>query len=128
MTRFRRVAVVRLRDLDGMAFACRVRRDVHFGIAMPEGELDLATTPIVDQRLSELHAGGCRALVLELRELTFIDLAGLHLAERWVSLAERDGFTFELSPGPPAVQRLFAVTQTLGSLPFRPAPDVARAS
>lgn len=125
MTRLQRIAVVPTHQLDGFRFACPVHHDGRVGHVVPEGDLDLATAPIVDGRLSELRAGGCRALVLELQELTFIDLAGLHLAERWTALAEHDAFTFELTPGPPAVQRLFAITHTLATLPFRPSPDAA---
>jgi anti-anti-sigma factor len=125
MTRIRTLAVVHACQLDGAVFACSVHHDGRVGHVVPEGDLDLATAPIVDGRLSELHAGGCRALVLELSELTFIDLAGLHLAERWTALAESDAFRFELTPGPPAVQRLFAVTHTLETLPFRSVPDTA---
>jgi anti-anti-sigma factor len=125
MTRFHTIAVVPAYRLDGFRFACPVHHDGRVGHVVPEGDLDIATAPIVDGRLSELRAGGCRALVLELRELTFIDLAGLHLAERWTALAQNDAFTFELIPGPPAVQRLFDVTHTLATLPFRAAPDTA---
>jgi hypothetical protein len=36
-----------------------------------------------------------------------------------VDEASRDGFVFELEPGPPAVQRVFELTATRDSLPFR---------
>jgi hypothetical protein len=51
-----------------------------------------------------------------------MDSSGLHLVTRWAQEASRDGFVFELEPGPPQVQRLFELTAVIDELPFRSRP------
>lgn len=65
----------------------------------------MATVGEVEQRLGELREVGFERLVLDLRKLTFIDLCGLRLAERWTAAADRDGFRLDVLAGP-AVGRL----------------------
>src|SRR5919197_2925709 len=43
-----------------------------------EGELDLATVPVLEEHLAAIEHDGMRALVLDLRDLTFVDSSGLH--------------------------------------------------
>ncbi|HEU4657963.1 MAG TPA: STAS domain-containing protein [Capillimicrobium sp.] len=90
-------------------FICHVRPDRDVVYVAPEGELDLLTVGEVEQQLHELRDAGFDQFVLDLRELTFIDLAGLRMAERWVAAARRDTFTFDVLTGAPAVQRLLHV-------------------
>jgi anti-sigma B factor antagonist len=104
-------------------FVCHVRPRREVVHVVPEGDLDLATVGEVEQRLGELRDAGFDRLVLDLRELTFIDLAGLRLAERWSAAAERDGFAFDVLSGAPAVQRLLDVLDGVHRL--RPVRDAA---
>lgn len=90
-------------------FACHVRPQRDVVHVVPDGELDVDTVGAVEQRLVELRDAGFDQLVLDLRELTFIDLYGLRLAERWTAAADRDGFAFDVLTGAPAVQRLLDV-------------------
>lgn len=46
----------------------------------PVGELDLATVPLVDTELAELWSLGFARLVLDLRNVCFLDSTGLRLA------------------------------------------------
>jgi anti-sigma B factor antagonist len=41
------------------------------------GELDIATVPVVRERLSDLTDAGARRLVVDLRDVTFMDSTGL---------------------------------------------------
>jgi anti-anti-sigma factor len=100
-------------------FSCNVIPDRDHVIVAPRGELDMATVGAVDQELTRLHGAGFRKIVLDLGGLTFMDSSGLHLVTRWVSEASRDGFAFELEPGPPAVQRIFDLAAVTDALPFR---------
>ena len=84
----------------------------------PVGELDLGTIEELDARLSELRAEGLRRLVVDLRELTFMDSTGLSLTVRWSLESERDGFDFALVSGPGQVRRLFELTGMERELPF----------
>jgi anti-sigma B factor antagonist len=74
------------------------------------GELDLATVPSLESALQPLMEGGARIIVLDLRELDFIDVAGLRLALRLEGLAQLHGARFALVRGPIRVQRVFELT------------------
>jgi len=99
-------------------FHCEVepRREVVH--VRPVGELDLATVPRVDARLSELQAAGSKNVVLDLSAVRFLDACGLRLILLWDARSRADGFAFWLIPGPPQVQRLFDLTGTTARLGF----------
>jgi anti-anti-sigma factor len=83
---------------------------------VPRGELDLATAPVIERRLADLRDAGFRVLVLDLRRVTFIDVAGLRLILRWTQRG--DVVRFAVIPGSRAVQRIFGVTATRGDVDF----------
>jgi anti-anti-sigma factor len=85
---------------------------------VPVGELDIATVGEIDARLRELNRAGFRHLVLDLRQLTFMDSSGLRMILEWDGRARRDGISFAVSPAPAAVQRMFEVAGVLDQLPF----------
>ena len=87
----------------------------------PVGELDLVTAPQVDERLDELRKAGVRGLVLDLRQLTFSDSSGLHLALKWDLRASENGIEFALIDGRASVRRLFEITGVRDRLAFREA-------
>ena len=100
-------------------FTCQVSREDGQAVVSPRGELDMATAGAVDLELKQLREAGVGRIVLDLGGLTFMDSSGLHLITRWVSEASKDGFQFELDPGPPAVQRIFDLTAMTDTLPWR---------
>ena len=85
---------------------------------IPHGELDLATAPDVERRLRELRESGFDRIVLDLRELAFMDSTGLRLVMREHAAAQADGREFALVAGSPAVQRIFEVACVQDRLPF----------
>jgi anti-anti-sigma factor len=100
-------------------FTCQVSRENGHAIVSPRGELDTATVGAVDVELKELRRAGVQTIVLDLGGLTFMDSSGLHLIVRWTNEASRDGFAFELEPGPAAVQRIFELAAVSDALPWR---------
>jgi anti-sigma B factor antagonist len=100
-------------------FTCQVTADGDEATVAPQGELDMATVGAVDVELKRLHGTGVRKILLDLSGLTFMDSSGIHLVVRWTGQAAKDGFEFELEPGPPAVQRIFSLTALDESLPWR---------
>jgi len=100
-------------------FKCEVTREDGRVVVAPRGELDMATVPQLDQVL-ERHVpdGSGETLVLDLRALTFMDSSGLHLTARWANGSARDGFAFEIVPGPPPIQRVFDLAKMTEQLPF----------
>jgi anti-anti-sigma factor len=79
----------------------------------------MATAGAVERELKELRRAGVDRILLDLGGLTFMDSSGLHLLTRWTNEASKDGFVFELEPGPPAVQRIFDLTAVRDTLPWR---------
>lgn len=86
------------------------------------GEIDLATSGTVTARVREVMEAGFHRVVLDLREVSFIDSSGLQ-AVLEANAAGRDAqVEFMLIPGPEAVQRMFDLTGIAGMLRFV-APD-----
>ena len=100
-------------------FSCDVTPDRDHVVVAPRGELDMATVGAVEQELRRLADSGFRTLVLDLGGLSFMDSTGLHLVARWSAEASRDGFAFQIEPGPPTVQRVFELAGMMRELPFR---------
>ena len=103
-------------------FTCQVTSDGDDVVIAPRGELDMATVGAVEAELRRAHGAGIRRFRLDLSGLSFMDSSGLHLVTRWVNESSRDGFGFELEPGPPAVQRVFELAALMDELPFRKHP------
>ena len=104
-------------------FAVEVqRRDRDVAIVRPRGELDLATVETLRTALENIERP--RRLMLDLRNLSFIDSTGLHLLVELHRRARRDGFQLTLvAPTAPADRaiRLCGLEKTL---PFVAATDV----
>jgi anti-anti-sigma factor len=80
------------------------------------GELDLAGAPTVAEclrRLSERR----EQVLLDLDELTFIDMSGLRVVLTAAQDASRDGWAFEVTRGSAPVRRLIALVRLDGQLP-----------
>jgi anti-anti-sigma factor len=71
------------------------------------GALDIATSPQLDRALREASA---RLVVLDLRDLAFMDSVGVHTILEASAVARRDGRRLILLRGTPNVDRLFALT------------------
>jgi anti-anti-sigma factor len=102
-------------------FSVRVAPERDRVRVIPAGQLDIATVHGLEQQLRQLIDVGFRRLVLDLRELDFIDSTGLHLILSLDAESRTDGIDFALIPGPDAVQRIFELSGVLERLPFHPA-------
>lgn len=71
------------------------------------GALDIATSPQLDRALRECRA---RLVVLDLRDLGFMDCAGVHAIVDASVSARRDGRRLILLRGMPNVDRVFTLT------------------
>jgi anti-anti-sigma factor len=87
------------------------------------GELDVAAVGDLQAELDRIQASGCEEVVVDLRELDFMDSTGLHLLLRLDANCTREGILLQLVPGPAAVQRLFEVTGTDARFDFIEPPD-----
>jgi anti-sigma B factor antagonist len=88
------------------------------------GELDISGAPALDEEIDRLAGeDGVRRIVLDLRELEFMDSSGLRtvaLAERRLAAAQRP---LVLIKGPETVQRVFAITRMDDHLTFLDGPE-----
>jgi len=107
-------------------FRCEVEPRRETVYVRPMGELDMATVPALEERLVELTAAGFRNLVLDLRELGFLDSCGLRLIIEWDAKARADGISFAIVRGPAAVERLFELTGMTGTLSYVDPPNAPR--
>jgi anti-sigma B factor antagonist len=76
------------------------------------GELDLATAPHLEQTLGQPQLQA-RLVVLDLRELAFIDSAGVHAMVNATTRARLQGRRLVLLRGPPNVDRVFTLAGSL---------------
>ncbi len=73
------------------------------------GELDIATTPQLERTLRERESQA-RLVVLDLRELAFMDCSAVHAIVNASIRARRDGRRLVLLRAPANVDRVFALT------------------
>jgi len=72
---------------------------------VPCGELDVASRDVLAAQLDELWDSGWTDVVVDLRELTFMDSSGVHLLLRHRRRASETGAGFAIIDGPPCVAR-----------------------
>lgn len=93
------------------------------------GEVDLATAADVETELQALWESGWMAVDIDLRQVSFMDSAGLHMMVRATRAAHRMGRTLTIVDGSDAVRRLLELTSMEDVLPIRPrTTDVAPVS
>jgi anti-sigma B factor antagonist len=100
-------------------FRCDVEPDREIVRVIPFGELDVDTVEQVGDRVSELQQAGFAEIVLDLRNLTFMDSCGVHLVLAADRMARSNGTRFSLIAGPGPIQRLFEIVGLQESLTFR---------
>jgi anti-sigma B factor antagonist len=95
-----------------------IRVDCRNGVARLalQGELDLATVPMLEQHLMLVEQDGVRAVLLDVRDLTFVDCMGLHTFVKAKSRAADNGFRFALVGAKDQLRRILQVTATQGVL------------
>lgn len=71
------------------------------------GELDLATAGRLESELRRIEGGGPPVLIIDLRQLRFIDSTGLRLIIGADARAREDGRRMALVPGPESVHKVF---------------------
>jgi len=81
------------------------------------GELDVATTQRVDDELQAVAATDVEQVIVDLAGLTFVDSSGVHLIARAEARCRTTAKRLGLRPGPPQIQRVFALAGA-DSLPF----------
>jgi anti-anti-sigma factor len=110
-----------------VSFRVEVHREGRMCRVAVIGEMDLSNVGLVDVNLSELTRRQPEALVLDLRQLTFLDSSGLRLVLGWAERAKIEGFSLRVIQGEPAIRRVFEITGTLDHVTYV-APDTFNAA
>jgi anti-sigma B factor antagonist len=101
----------------------RVEKDGRRAALILTGELDLASAEMLSESLQTIEASRPSVIALDLRQLQFMDSTGLLLAIRAHTRARREGRRFVIVPGPPQVQKVFALTGLDSVLEFDDGPE-----
>jgi anti-sigma B factor antagonist len=88
------------------------------------GELDLATVPVLHERLDHAMRGRA-AVIVDLSRLRFIDSSGLRMLVRSERQLRGSGGQLVLVRGPRAVHRLFELTSLDSHFEFCDSPSAA---
>ncbi len=88
----------------------------------PVGELDISTTPALEQAITEATRDPGTALVIDLRDLTFMDSSGLRTLAQTNTRAEAEGFTLSIWRGQPQIERVLEISGLGAMLPLVQAP------
>jgi anti-anti-sigma factor len=91
----------------------------------PAGELDIASAPEFESAIAEATAEPGSTLVLDLRELTFMDSTGLRALAQTNARAEQDGFSLSIVRGPRQIERVLEISGLAELLPLVDAPPDA---
>lgn len=77
------------------------------------GELDLATSPALEEELARVNSTEATLLILDLSDLEFMDSTGLSVLVRAQQHSQEMGRRFGVVSGRPQVQRLLSLTGVL---------------
>lgn len=100
-------------------FRVEVRPDRERVIVTPHGELDLGTVDQLRAEMDALTERGFTAIVVDMRETSFIDSSGLHLL---IDQSARADVRVTIIDGAWPVGRVFDVAAVRPLLRFEPAP------
>jgi anti-anti-sigma factor len=87
------------------------------------GELDLASAPLLTQEIENAGADAAAMIVLDLKELQFIDSTGLRIVLAANERSQERGQEFALTRGSQQVQRLLSITGVGEHLRIIASPD-----
>jgi anti-sigma B factor antagonist len=92
--------------MEGEDFSVTRRQAGEAVVVVPVGEIDIATVEAVQAQI-DVAAGEARIVVLDLREVAFIDSAGVRLVLEGTRELAAAGGELVVVQGPPSVRRVF---------------------
>jgi anti-sigma B factor antagonist len=87
------------------------------------GELDLASSPALQEEIDRVASSEAKLLIIDLRELDFMDSTGLSVLVRAHQRAEEQGRQLAMVKGPQQVQRLLSLTGVADRLSLVDSPE-----
>ena len=107
------------------AFSVRIERRGDTAVVVPTGELDLATAPALEASLARAFRSDAGQVVLDLRELEFIDSSGLRTLLTARRQAEDAHLQFSLVAGHRALERTLEIAGVHKVFTWTAAEDLA---
>ena len=104
-------------------FRLEVRSQGRAIVIAVRGELDLASSPALQEELDRVSASDAEMLIIDLRELDFMDSTGLSVLVRAHQRAEEHGRRLAMVKGPQQVQRLLSLTGVSDRLTVVDSPE-----
>jgi anti-sigma B factor antagonist len=104
-------------------FRVDVRTEGEAAVIVVRGELDLASSPALEEQFEQLWGSETKLLVLDLRELEFMDSTGLSIIVNAHQRLAEDGRELTLVRGPQQVQRLLDLTGVAERLRLVDSPE-----
>jgi anti-sigma B factor antagonist len=104
-------------------FRVETRNETRGVVLAVAGELDLASAPALEDELDKALNGGTSQIVVDLRELEFIDSTGLSVLVKAHQRAQESEQQFGLVKGGAQVQRLLALTGLAERLTVAETPE-----
>ena len=104
-------------------FEVEVERGDGHAVVRVSGEFDLAATHVVEEALLSVEDDQNRVIVLDLREVTFLDSTGLRTITSADHRARDAGRELRIVRGPEQIQKLLYVTGMDKILPLVDGPE-----
>src|SRR6516164_2736370 len=104
-------------------FSVEERHEGSAWVLAATGELDLRTSPELEQRLDRVWASGAELVILDLREIEFMDSTGLRILLGAHKRAQETGRRFALVRGADQVERVLTLTGVRDLLTVVDAPE-----
>lgn len=104
-------------------FSVQVRDEDRAVVIGVSGELDLASSPALEQALERGAAAHADLVIVDLRELEFMDSTGLSVLVRAHQRSTESGQRFGVVRGPQQVERLLTLTGVADRLTLADSPD-----
>jgi anti-sigma B factor antagonist len=104
-------------------FRLEVRDEGAATVISVSGELDLASSPALQEELDRVAASDSQMLIIDLRELDFMDSTGLSVLVRAHQRIEEQGRRLAMVKGPQQVQRLLSLTGVADRLTLVDSPE-----
>lgn len=104
-------------------FSVDVREEGGATLLAVSGELDLRTSPELEEQLSRAFDGGAELVILDLRQIEFMDSTGLRVLLSAHQRAHDTGRRFALVRGADQVERVLTLTGVRDLLTVVDAPE-----
>ena len=104
-------------------FRVEVRNADATTVISVSGELDLASSPALEEELERVARSDAQLVVVDLRSLEFMDSTGLSVLVRAHQRAEENGRRLGLINGSQQVQRLLTLTGVADRLTLTDVPE-----